>query len=73
VLGFNSSFSVDRMGRSGGLAMFWQSSLNCQVFDYSQNHISLEIMDTDRGNWRLIGLGVAMNRTNSKKVRDSIR
>jgi hypothetical protein len=55
VLGFNSSFSVDRVGRSGGLTMFWQSSLNFQVFDYSQNHISLEIMDTDRGDWRLTG------------------
>ena len=50
VLGFTSSFSVDRVGRSGGLAMFWHSFLNCQVFDYSQNHISIEINDSDRGN-----------------------
>jgi hypothetical protein len=55
VLGFNSSFSVDRVGRSGGLAMFWHSSINCNVLDYSQNHISLEIVDTNRGNWRLTG------------------
>jgi exonuclease III len=55
VLGFNFSFSVDRIGRSGGLAMFWRSSLNCQLLDYSQNHISVEVIDTDRGNWRLTG------------------
>jgi hypothetical protein len=55
VLGFNSSFSVDRVRRSGGLAMFWHSSFNCQVLDYSQNHISIEIIDTDKGNWRLTG------------------
>jgi hypothetical protein len=55
VLGFNSSFSVDRVGHCGGLAMFWHSSLNCQVLDYSQNHISIEVVDSDRGNWRLIG------------------
>jgi hypothetical protein len=56
VLGLtSSSSSVDRVGRSGGLAMFWNSSLNCQVFDYSQNHISIEVIDTDRGNWRLTG------------------
>jgi exonuclease III len=45
VLGFNSCFSVDRVGRSGGLAMFWNSSHNCQILDYSQNHISVEFTD----------------------------
>jgi hypothetical protein len=50
VLGFNSSFPVDRVGHCGGLAMFWHSSLNCQVLDYSQNHISIEVVDSDRGN-----------------------
>jgi hypothetical protein len=55
LLGFHSSFSVDRVGRSGGLAMFWQSSIDCSILDYSQNHISVEISDTNRGNWRLTG------------------
>jgi hypothetical protein len=55
VLGFDSCFSVDRVGRSGGLALFWNSSHNCQILDYSQNHISVEITDTVRGNWRLTG------------------
>jgi exonuclease III len=55
VLGFNSCFSVDRVGRSGGLAMFWNSSHNCQILDYSQNHISVEFTDIDRGNWQLTG------------------
>jgi exonuclease III len=55
VLGFNSCFSVDRVGRSGGFAMFWNSSHNCQLLDYSQNHISVEVIDIDRGNRRLTG------------------
>jgi hypothetical protein len=55
VLGFTSSFSVDRVDRSGGLALFWHSSLDCQVIDYSQNLISVEIIDTNCGNWRLAG------------------
>jgi len=28
VLGFDFCFAVDRTGRSGGLALFWRSSLN---------------------------------------------
>jgi len=40
VLGFSNCFSVDRVGRSGGLAFYWNSSLNCQIIDYSQNHIT---------------------------------
>jgi hypothetical protein len=35
--------------------MFWHSSIDCSVLDYSQNHISIEIVDTNRGNWRLTG------------------
>jgi len=28
VLGFDFCFAIDRTGRSGGLALFWRSSLN---------------------------------------------
>jgi hypothetical protein len=55
VLGFDSCFSVDRIGRSGGLAFFWRTSLNCQLIDYSNNHITIEIIDANLGPWKLTG------------------
>ncbi|KEH36675.1 endonuclease/exonuclease/phosphatase family protein [Medicago truncatula] len=55
VLGFSNCFAVDRVGRSGGLAFYWNSSLNCQIINYSQNHIIVEIIDNEKGPWRLTG------------------
>lgn len=55
LLGYDSCFDVDRVGRSGGLAMFWHSTVNCQIVNYSNNHISLDVIDNDLGVWRLTG------------------
>ena len=55
LLGYDSCFAVDRVGRSGGLAMFWHSTVNCQIVNYSNNHISLDVIDNDLGVWRLTG------------------
>ena len=54
-LGFDFSFFVDCVGRSGGLAFFWNSSTNCQILDYSHNHISVQVIDPEKGPWRLTG------------------
>jgi len=43
ILGFDSCFYVDRFGRGGGLPLYWRSSVNCQIVDYSNNHITVEI------------------------------
>jgi hypothetical protein len=55
ILGYDSCFSVDCTGRSGGLAIFWRSSLNCNLINYSNNHITIEIIDSILGTWRLTG------------------
>jgi exonuclease III len=55
LLGFDFCFSVDRIGRGGGLALFWRASFNCQIVNYSQNHISVDVMDSVLGLWRLTG------------------
>ena len=55
LLGYDCCFPVDRTGRSGGLALFWRNSLHCQVIDFSNNHITVELNDTSLGTWRLIG------------------
>lgn len=37
-LGFEHCFSVDRVGRSGGLAILWKNKFNCEILSYSKNH-----------------------------------
>ncbi|PNY08791.1 endonuclease/exonuclease/phosphatase family protein, partial [Trifolium pratense] len=53
VLGYDGSFVVDRDGRSGGLAVFWKSTFNCNIINFSSNFINLQVHDTMRGDWRL--------------------
>ena len=53
TIGFDNHFSVDRIGRSGGLAVLWRNSINCSLINYSQNFINLLIQDSILGNWRL--------------------
>ncbi|CAJ2647159.1 unnamed protein product [Trifolium pratense] len=53
VLGFDYCFTVNREGRGGGLVLFWNSSFNCTISSYSQNHIDVEVGDAVSGNWRL--------------------
>jgi exonuclease III len=55
LLGFDSCVSVDCVGRSGGLALFWRNSSNCQLVNYSNNHITVEFSDSVIGLWRLTG------------------
>jgi hypothetical protein len=55
LLGFDFCFSVDCTGRSGGLALFWRTSFNCQIANYSNNHISVDVSDSVHGVWRFTG------------------
>jgi exonuclease III len=55
VLDFDCCFTVDRQGRSGGLALYWKSSVNCSISNYSVNHIDAEILDVSKGKWRMTG------------------
>lgn len=50
---FHNSFAVDCNGRSGGLAIFWKRSFNCNVQDYSSNHINVQVNWCNNVNWRL--------------------
>ncbi|XP_074346246.1 uncharacterized protein LOC141685021 [Apium graveolens] len=51
--GFVQCFSVDRVGRSGGLAIMWKNHVNCQIFGYSRNHIDVHMLDNNMVTWRL--------------------
>ena len=51
--GFDHCFSVDRRGRSGGLAVLWKQAAHCQVDSFSSHHIDMLFMDTNIVSWRL--------------------
>lgn len=52
-LGFVYSFTVDCIGRSGGLAVLWKQSVSCVIKDSSTNHINVSILDHDVLSWQL--------------------
>lgn len=52
-LKFSNCFSVDRVGNSGGLAVFWDSKLECRIFGFSRNHIDLVFEESGIDSWRL--------------------
>jgi exonuclease III len=54
-LGFDAAFAVDRIGRSGGLALLWKNKINCQIINYSNNFINVEVSSNNWKQWRLTG------------------
>ncbi|XP_057779546.1 uncharacterized protein LOC130998129 [Salvia miltiorrhiza] len=53
-LNYEGCFTVDCVGRSGGLCMLWKSSSLCTLIGYSNNHIDMHVSDS-RGDWRFTG------------------
>lgn len=51
--GFDNCFSVDRVGRSGGLAILWMNKFKCEVSTYSRNHIDVLVSENNAHSWRL--------------------
>lgn len=46
---------MDSIGRSGGLALLWDRSVQCSVFDFDQNHIDVHMLQNNIPKWRLTG------------------
>lgn len=42
-LKFDVSFVVKAYGHSGGLTLLWRSPYNCNIINYSQNFINVQI------------------------------
>lgn len=40
-LGFADYFSVDRIGRGGGLALLWKKTITCYIDNSYANHIDM--------------------------------
>lgn len=54
-LGFENLFVVDRVGRSGGLALFWKAKFKVRLLKYANNFIDMAIDGAGSGQWRLTG------------------
>ncbi|XP_074339551.1 uncharacterized protein LOC141677486 isoform X1 [Apium graveolens] len=67
-LGFAQFFSVDRVSRSGGLAIFWRNNVQCEVTSYSRNHVNVNFFNNETVAWSLscfYGFPESQNRKNS--------
>ncbi|OMO59710.1 reverse transcriptase [Corchorus capsularis] len=52
----HACFGVSATGRSGGLAMFWDDSVDLQLISFSQHHIDMWVDENQRlAKWRLTG------------------
>ena len=54
-LGFDGLFVVDRVGRSGGLALMWKASSKVNLLSFARNFIDVEVEVAGLGKWRMTG------------------
>lgn len=55
-LGWYGCFTVDPLGRGGGLAILWKEEVNVSVMSFSQNHIDSQIqLEGSNLAWRFTG------------------
>ena len=54
-LNYNGLFVVERMGRSGGLALLWKALNSVTLLKYANNFIDAEVEVPELGKWRLTG------------------
>ncbi|KAK3228833.1 hypothetical protein Dsin_000714 [Dipteronia sinensis] len=54
-LGYTGKLVVDSVGKSGGLYLMWDSSIDVVLMSYSQGHIDVRIHDENNRNWRFTG------------------
>lgn len=64
---------MERIVRNGGVVVLWKNSFNCSITSYSKNHINLEVVDSNRGNWCITAFYGMPERTNRRNFWDLIR
>ena len=71
--GFADCFTVDRVGRGGGLAVMWKNSITCWVVDSSTNHIDVHLIGKNSPAWRLSCFYGFPERTRQQESWDFLR
>ena len=51
-LSFDNLFNMDKVGRSGGLALYWKSPHNVRLLKFGRNFIDVRVENADSGTWR---------------------
>lgn len=70
---FDHCFSVDKVGRSGGLAIFWNNTFHCEIINYSRNHIDVVVLESNVRAWRLFCFYGFPERDKQKESWDFLR
>lgn len=53
--GFVNYWSVNCVGRSGGLLLLWDRTVQCSIDDFDSNHIDVHMLNNNVPVWRLTG------------------
>jgi exonuclease III len=54
-LGFTGAFTVDPVGRSGGLTLLWKEEKEVEIQNFSRRHINAIITEEGVQSWKLTG------------------
>lgn len=73
LVGFEGSFAVDVIGRSGGLALLWRNEGEVSKNSFSKNHIDLVVNIAGSEEWRLTGFYGYPDRRLPRKTWDLLR
>lgn len=70
--GFSDYWSVDAIGRSGGLALFWDRRVHCTVNNSGSNFIDAHITANNKPVWRLTGFYGLPERSRRRELLKSL-
>ncbi|XP_074356304.1 uncharacterized protein LOC141696006 [Apium graveolens] len=67
-MGFDNHWTVECVGRSGGIALFWKSNVKCIVCNQGINFIDVQITNVNEVKWRLTGFYGFPERARKREV-----
>ena len=72
-IGFDNRWVVPRVGRGGGLVIYWKASINLTVEDSDRYYIDAVIDKNTENEWRLMGFYGEANTTRRHEAWDKLR
>ena len=53
TLGYDNAYAIDSQGRSGGIGIFWNNTINVEILGDSVYHIAAKVVEEGKDPWRL--------------------
>ena len=72
-IGFNHRWVVPRVGRSGGLVLYWRASVNLKVEGSDRYYIDAMIDKNSKNEWRLTGFYGEPDTARRHEARNKLR